>query len=293
MEEQLTGTGEPDAAAEVGDTAEEKSQAAQLLAELGIEASKAEANHPRPDRLSVTSIKQLPELFQPRGNGGVDERHISELRRALKVSGAFDPVTVLWIGDVAYLVDGHHRVAAYLAEKHFGEIPIQSFAGTVGEAVLEAGRANSRAKLAMGSQQRNDYAWRLVVMGSYTKRQIVEAAGVSDGQVAIMRRAMKDLGAEAVSVESWWRAQRLAQGKASALLSDDEKEELLDARARDYADRMQRAFSNRLANNPEIAARALAIYFGRNLGDVWQEMKEFLGDAEHDPNSRYDPADDF
>lgn len=39
-----------------------------------------------------------------------------------------------------------------------------------------------------------------------------------------------------------------------------------------YADRMAKAFSTKMANNPVIAARALEHYFGRKLQDLLAEL---------------------
>ena len=269
-----------------------ESEVTVLIKELKARIAAHTGGGEPPERLLIAEIKTLPELFQPRGTGGTDERHVSELRRGLKVSKVLDPVTVIWIGDEAILIDGHHRLAAYLAEKHFGEIPIQTFKGTVEDAVLEAGRANSRAKLPMGVQQRNDYAWRLVVIDSYSKAKIVEAAGVSDGQVAAMRRVRKALGADAGEFKSWWEAQAKAKGITREALTEEEQEQRLEDLANTYADKMAKAFTTKLANNPEVAARTLAIYFGRNLGEVWRELKEHL-DPDHDPDGHYDPTADF
>lgn len=71
------------------------------------------------------------------------------------------------------------------------------FTGSVEEAVLQAGRANSKAKQPMTNTERQDFAWRLVRLGSYTRNQVAEAAGVSLRQVATMREVLKELGEDA------------------------------------------------------------------------------------------------
>jgi ParB-like chromosome segregation protein Spo0J len=135
----------------------------------------------KPDTLPLASIVAMPGLFQPRQE---DERHISELLRAIRTRGEVEPLTVIQVGDKAVLIDGHHRLVAYGLAKATSAIPVRYFEGTLEEAVLEAGRANSKAKLPMTNRDRQNYAWRLVLIGTYSKKEIKDAAAVSDGQVA-------------------------------------------------------------------------------------------------------------
>lgn len=227
----------------------------------------------KPYTLPLASIVTMPGLFQPRGE---DERHISELVRAIKTRGQVEPVTVMQIGGKAVLIDGHHRVVAYGLAKATSSIPVRYFEGTLEDAVLEAGRANSKAKLPMNNQDRQNYAWRLVVMGTYSKKQIMDAAAVSDGQVSVMRRVKKALGSAAYDAGSWWRAQRDAKGVASADFNEDDRERWLEEQAQHYADRLSKEFGSKLPGNPEVAARALSIHFGRRLGALVGEMRAFV-----------------
>jgi len=226
-----------------------------------------------PDHLPLSAITLLPELFQPRG---MAEWHIQELARAAKSGRALDPVTVVQVGASAILIDGHHRVEAYRRAKVSTPVPVCYFTGTLEEAVLEAGRANSRAKLSMSVQERMDYAWRLVRMGGYSKKQVVDAAVVSDGQVGSMRRVLKALGAEAFGCDSWWGARKQAEGKAGPL-TDEEREDKLEAQAIDYANRLAKEFSTKLATNPALAAKALDIYFGRKLPSLMRFLDDYVG----------------
>lgn len=238
----------------------------------------------KPDTLHLASIVMMPGLFQPRGE---DERHISELVRVIKARGQVEAVTVIQVGDKAVLIDGHHRVVAYGLAKATSAIPVSYFEGTLEEAVLEAGRANSKAKLPMHNRDRQDYAWRLVVMGTYSKRQIMDAAAVSDGQVSVMRRVKKALGSGAYEVRSWWRAQRDAKGTASQDMTDDDRELWLEELAQRYADGLSKAFGSKLPNNPEVAARALSIHFGRRLQDLARAIREHVSEPEGDEDSDF------
>ncbi|WP_162906570.1 ParB/RepB/Spo0J family partition protein [Algihabitans albus] len=245
---------------------------AAIQAELERKAAAASpAGSPLPDRLPVKAISLYPRLFQPRE---IEERHVSELRRSLRNTGVLDALTVIWVGDEPVLIDGHHRHAAYLQEKFTQPVPVRSFKGSLQEAVLEAGRANSKAKLPMTTRDRQDYAWRLILLGRYSKRQTREAAGVSDGLVATMRRAASALGDDAKNYSAWYAARAAARKQEFAPMTDDEREEALEALANDWADRMARAFGTKLANNPEVTAKAFEVYFGRKLPEVLWELRE-------------------
>jgi hypothetical protein len=126
---------------------------AQRLAEL-LAASETGEPRARPNRLPHKAITKMPELFQPRG---MSEKHIGDLVRAIQNFGEVDPLTVIAVGSKAVLIDGHHRLEAYQRAKKLAGIPVTYFDGTPQEAVLEAGRANSKAKLPMSGQERQNY----------------------------------------------------------------------------------------------------------------------------------------
>lgn len=223
-----------------------------------------------PSRLPLNQIQTCEALFQPRQ---IEEKHISDLVRALKSNKTLEPVLVIQIGRSAYLIDGHHRIEAYRSAKVTEPVPVRYFEGSLDEAVLEAGRANAKAKLPMDTRQRMNYAWRLVLLGEHSKAQIVEAACVSDGQVARMRKAKRELGVDAFNFNQWWRAQRRWQEQEDHQLSDEEQEARIELIAQQQADKMAKTFSSKLANNITIAARTFEIYFGRRLPELVAELQ--------------------
>ncbi|MTK63867.1 MAG: nuclease [Methanobacterium sp.] len=256
-------------------------QPLELLAELKAKAEAEPVPAELPECLPINAIRRVPELFQPRGERE-DEHHLGELVRAIGIHGMLDPVEVIQIGQDAYLVDGHHRVTAYGMAKVAEPVPVVYFMGTIEEAVLKAGQANNKAKLPMTTRERMDYAWRLVLMDKYSKRQIVEAAGTSDRQVANMRQAMGKLGKGATSFTHWRAAQRAADDKDGHQMTPEQRADWVEQRAGELADKLARTFSNKLSENIEITARALERYFGRRLGEIAGEMGFYPRDCDEE-----------
>jgi len=256
---------------------------ASIMAELR-EMAGTPAPNSLPDRLPVSQIMQKTELFQPRG---LDERHIQELKRAIRVHGDLEPLTVMQVGTMAVLLDGHHRMTAYENSEVTKPVPVQYFEGTIEDAVLESGRANSKAKLPMTTWERQEYAWRLVLLNDYSKKKIREAAGVSDGQVANMRRVMKTLGNDAFDCQTWREAHDLYNKRERPELDDDDVERWLEAQANEYADRLSKAFGKKLPSNIDLAARAMNIYFGRKLPDLVRTLQEYVPDDPFDENADF------
>ncbi|MER8676786.1 ParB/RepB/Spo0J family partition protein [Mesorhizobium sp. M1153] len=247
--------------------------AAEALAGLIELSASRQDNLSRPDRLPLVSVRVLPDLFQPRG--GMDERHLSDLVKLLRSRKDLDPVTVMVVGDAYVLIDGHHRHEAYQRVGN-DSIPTVYFSGAPEEAVLEAGKANAKAKLPMSSSERQDFAWRLVVLDRYSKAEVAEASGTSTSQVATMRKAKKALGVDAGNYVTWFKARKAAEGKDMNGVDGLDPEEWKQQVADRFADTLAKTFSGRLLRDPEIAAMALATYFGRRLPEVVGELQGFL-----------------
>jgi ParB-like chromosome segregation protein Spo0J len=246
---------------------------AELIAEMGTQPSGS-----LPDRLPLESITTIPDLFQPRA---MSDRHISDLVRAIENNGEVDPVTVMQIGQRVVLIDGHHRIEAYHQAGRTVDIPVRFFDGSLEEAVLEAGQANSKVKLPMTSQERQDYAWRLVLLGKHSKADVAKASGVSPSSVANMRKVKKHLGQEAFDCRSWWQARERAQGRGHEM-SEEDREKWKEEWAEKVADQLAKMFSTKLTNHPEVAAMALATYFGRRLPEVVNELQQHLPETGDD-----------
>lgn len=112
----------------------------------------------------------------------VRRAHASSIRRRL------DPITAINLGNAWVCIDGHHRLTAY---KHVGwpdAIKCEWFSGSVLEAVDEAVRRNRTVKLEVPREDRQEQAWKRVLLGRGSKREIAVLCGVSETIVAMMRR---------------------------------------------------------------------------------------------------------
>jgi len=243
----------------------------------------------RPTALSIDVIEEVPEVFQPR-TLTLNEKHIGDLTRVLQQGGRpLDLVEVMQLGERVFLTDGHHRIAAYRAANFTKPIPVVYFTGTVREAVIAAGTANSKAKLQMTQVERMNRAWQLVKwdaeadekMGTvFTKGAISESASVATSTVSNMRSTLKRLGEGAFCCETWDEARNLDAGRNKKDMSEEEIEAWLQQQAEDYADRMAKTFSTKLVNNPSLAARAFDMYFGAKLRELVEELQQYLPDPD-------------
>ena len=247
-----------------------------LFDKLRREAQK-QSPKPLPDRIKLSSIKLMPELFQPRR--GMDDKHVSDLRRRLRNDSDLDPVWVLQVGSRAYLIEGHHRLQAY-KEEGKPDIPIKPFKGTIEQAVAFAGRANSRLKLSMTNGERQNYAWRLVRLNEHSITEISEAAGVSPRQVSKMRAAKHKLEHRAHGYGSWREADRAARGLGSRRIDGEQLQEKLTQLAEAHAKRLSKAFGGSLIRNPEVAAWALAIHFDRRFDELLWHLRQLAAEDE-------------
>jgi ParB-like nuclease domain len=219
--------------------------------------------------LKPSEVDTWPELFQPRkfseGLREVDATHVKNLGVRIGRKGELDPIIVVKLGIQWVCVDGHHRVAAYRAQKWKGTIRCEWFPGSVAEARDVSFLKNEVAKLAMQQSDRFEEAWRRVVMGQGSKREIVRITGASDGMVAMMRRVLKSFVAQDVPGkklkeqigdirEATWSNTRAAWVGIEAGEFDAQAEAAKLARS------LTSRLTNRLSKNAEVTARALWIY---------------------------------
>ena len=163
------------------------------------------------------------------------------------------------------VIDGHHRLASYDTAKWNGAIPAEVFEGTLDQAYLEALRLNSRNKLPMSKEDKQEAAWRLVKLQDGSSReQISEWTTVSTSNISNMRRVLKKLqglerSADAIRLEdlTWRRALRedwQAENGGEAWDAD----EWMEREAGEIVEALMKAnIGFKLKQRPEITAMAL------------------------------------
>jgi hypothetical protein len=239
-----------------------------------LEAAEAQKTE-RPDGTTHVDLKpgqvtMRPELFQPRefsyGARITDTVYVKKLAGQIKLVGELDPIAVIRMGDAWVCIDGHHRLAAYKHVKWQGAIRCEWFGGSVREAVDEAVSRNRTVKLEVPKEDRQEQAWKRVLLGWGSKREIALLCGVSETIVAMMRRvkaraegstkeAQEMRGRLAGPLmETTWSLARLAHLHAEPAEMDAEK------KAGQLARSIRSRLEDRLSRDPAVTARALAIY---------------------------------
>lgn len=195
---------------------------AQLQEEIDQAGPKGAAEGPQRRTVARRDIHIAENVFQWRGNAERDqwdrENHIYTLAKA--ISGYEKPLDRLLVFPVRtnlYVIDGHHRLAAYDTAGWTKGIPVEVFAGTLTEARVRALWCNVKDKLAMTTQAKSDAAWRITKenLGGLTAPQVVQLTSVSKRQVYAMRSVWKELNErEGLTDENRTRLPRLTWKQA-------------------------------------------------------------------------------
>jgi hypothetical protein len=273
--------------------------AAKLAANAGVARKHAEAG--AVVKLERKDICVAEQVFQWKNPGMVpSDDHIFDLAKATQNTGALDPILVFPVADKYYVIDGHHRLAAYITAEWKSDIPAIVFNGSLDEAVREALRSNSKNKLPMTTKDKTEAAWRLVKQGKPgdwpdSISEIKEMCSVGKGTVNRMRAAWTELHSgqyEGIGDLSWRQAQDTLEGKEKQAFDEDS---WLEKRAQNLADDIARA-KLRLSRNPEITARALEMLdpgLPTELMAYWEPRRPFdpseIGEDELDEDGKPPP----
>jgi len=267
---------------------------AALRSEAGTKAMPA-----IPSRLPLSQIRFATAVFQPRNIDVAflaSDSHVKSLSEAIKntESHDLDPVTIWWGGASWYVIDGHHRVEAYRmaltsdSKLRIDNIPVTAFAGTVNEAIRRAAALNSKDKLPMSKTDKLERAWKLVCLDDdWTGDEIRDDTSISIRTIATMRGEKRRLEADpeggAVLALSWEEVKRALNKE----LPKDGWEEKL---AIEWQKRLVKLFGTKLAQQPEIAARALELYSERLPQElIRQWVEEVRSIVEHNPRLLDEP----
>lgn len=256
----------------------------------------------RPQAVALSDIRQCTAIFQPRSTDGRDgsksDRHVRTLVSALRNSRTRDlePVLVMPLGQRWQLIEGHHRVAAYMTVRRATPIPVEIFEGTLNDAIAQSIGRNSKNKLPMSLQERREAAWRLVslpkverdgtIVYQFTVNQVVELSGMSPRSVKKMRGIRsfiqdlcKDDGSvqytnEDIQTLELWQAESLFAGQG---LVEQERDYDLEQAVTDYVGRLEKTFGMSWVGQAEAFARALLAASERGAGLVYDHLNNELG----------------
>jgi hypothetical protein len=217
--------------------------------------------------LKRNSIRVAEKVFQwrtPQYNMIPSDDHIFDMAQATQRTGALEPILVFPVADKYYVMDGHHRLAAYRTAEWKGDIPAMVFAGSLDEAVREALRRNNKNKLPMTTKDRSEAAWRLTKAykpGEWPDsiRETMDLCMVGKGTVNRMRAAWTELhNGQYGDVKehkglSWGQAQSKLKGTGRQEFDEDS---WLEERAQNLANDIARAKLH-LSKNIEVTALAL------------------------------------
>lgn len=239
-----------------------------------------------PTGLTVTSIKVRDEVFQHRRiDDSTSNRHIRELAEAAK-SRDLDPVRVWWDGKKWTLIDGHHRIKAYIrAGKGQHLVPVEVFEGTAEEALGYAAGANSKAKLPMSSSEKSSAAWHLVVLAEgLSKAKQAAEAGVSERLVAMMRKTKATLlnspkhSLETLAAMTWHEARRDFIGDTSEWTPEEEEK-----RVEKMTLALRKALGPTADRQPDIFRQALERYSPQLAQALEEDYVEAYQEAHREP----------
>ena len=243
--------------------------------------------------VKVNSIRVAEKVFQwrtPQYNMIPSDDHIFEMAKATQRTGALEPILVFPVADEYYVMDGHHRLAAYKTAGWKGDIPAIVFNGSLDEAVREALRRNTKNKLPMTTTDRTEAAWRLVKEGRSgvwpdSIRETQELCAVGKGTVNRMRDAWTDLqngqygNIKELEGLSWRQAQ--AKLKETEEEQSFDEDSWLEERAQNLANDIARAKLH-LSKNIEVTALALEMLdpgLPEALMAHWAPRRRFDPDA--------------
>jgi ParB-like chromosome segregation protein Spo0J len=158
-----------------------------------------------PKKLSMGQIAVAAEgVFQWRRRKFsrlASQSHVVALASALRIrEESFAPLHVFPTGKQFYVMDGHHRLAAYRAAGWKASIPVRVFTGSLQEAREAALADNVRDKLPMTPLEKQEAAWSLVKMEAYTKAREAQLSGASRSNVQIMRKKWHQVIKPAIAI---------------------------------------------------------------------------------------------
>jgi hypothetical protein len=236
--------------------------------------------------LARDSIRVAAGVFQwriPRRNMLPSDDHIFGMAQALhRQRTPLTPIIVFPVGDVFYVMDGHHRLAAYDTARWTKAIPAQVYQGSLDAAWRSALGRNSRDKLPMSKEDKTSAAWRIVKKND-PRDSIASTANlsqVSESTVDNMRKVWRTINdgkhgdPKELQALTWGMARMRAAGREDWAELEDWREQ----EANKLVDALHRAkLIGRLTKSTDILALVLE-KLGEGLPaalmEEWREEEE-------------------
>jgi ParB-like chromosome segregation protein Spo0J len=217
----------------------------------------------KPTQLPLKAIKIDEATFQWRVsqfNKVESAEHLRVLTQALQNSNKpLDPLQVFQKDDgYYYVVEGHHRLAAYRRARWKKPIPVTVFEGTLEQAQLAALAANVKDKLRLSGPEKREAAWRLITHHKHlklSKAEIAEKSGTAASTVANMRKVERALLEDGKDPKTYtWTKARWERPENTELSADEWRER----KAKKIVDALLKAkIGQGLSKDPEVTALAL------------------------------------
>jgi hypothetical protein len=201
-----------------------------------------------------------------------------------------EPIDVWWGGDGWYLLDGHHRLLAYESLEFADSVPVRAIGGSLDDALAHVGKANTRNKLPMSLDERNNLAvFYVCLFPQKSHREIARLSGVGKSNIGNMKKAIDQVIAlghprEHLLGTSWYEIQRMVRGDTDSCY--DHHGEM-----RKIANEIKKALGPVLGKKPHLKIEALAmaleemspaLYRGLlDWGSPLEAFEEDLEDAEY------------
>jgi hypothetical protein len=261
--------------------------AEQLQAE--IEQAGTAQYEPTSRTVAREAIQIAEAVFQWRGSPSRDQwdrsNHVHTLAKALKENGKpLARLLVVPVGQRFYVIDGHHRLAAYDTVGWTKGIPVEVFTGSLTDARVRALASNVKDKLPMTTQAKSEAAWRITKenLGDLTAKQVMELTGISLRQVRYMNQVWRELNAreggdrDALMKLTWPKASAVWKNPDETSSADFDQDTWRERKAREVVDLIRRTnVAAGLMQDVEVTALAL-----QRLSDKLPEalMEQWAGD---------------
>lgn len=226
-----------------------------------------EVHHTLPRVLHHSVLRVVPALFQPRIIKE-DADHVADLRAALIEGGKLDAVKVFPVGEHFYLVDGHHRVAAYReaeeARESDGMVPVSYLASRhLDDAITYAAKENAKARKRLERWEIQAWTWDIVKSETkLSKASISKLTGTSTATVGRMRavlgRIQQAVASDPRSVQGWEQWTWTSAQKWDKDHIPPSLDEVAEAKKlQQLYGKLEKAFGPLLRKSPERIFRAI------------------------------------